>query len=258
MKLLQIILFIAIILFTGITRAQDFTINYQQTINLGEPETSFYDLYVANEASLYFDVTQKRSASVKETNDNNLNTINITEEHKPNHIYIDFASKALYQSTYLGKSNYVIKEDLYPFNWKITNETKQIANYICTKATTKFRGRNYEVWFTDEIPISAGPWKIHGLPGLILELYDNNHLITIQAKKITTQNVSKEQIDLIRTIKSSKTITYKVYDNLFKEHIQDLFNKMATKMPEGFSSSVKIDENCEDCQNLEMYEEWEK
>ncbi|RQE01044.1 GLPGLI family protein, partial [Prevotella intermedia] len=39
----------------------------------------------------------------------------------------------------------------------------------CKKATTNFRGRYWEVWYTEDIPISQGPWKLCGLPGMILK-----------------------------------------------------------------------------------------
>lgn len=250
--------FFFLLLFFSINiQAQDVTVHYNQTIDLDEPQITKYELYIAQNQSLYFDVTGKKSTKITEKQEDNLNTFNIIEEHKPENIYVDFTDKTLKQSTYLGEENYVIKENLYPFNWNITNETKQIANYTCTKATTKFRGRNYEAWFTEEIPTSAGPWKMNSLPGLILELYDTDHLIVVQAKKVITQSLGKEQTDLISDIKNTETKTYKEYDKLFKEHVQELFNKMATKMPEGFSGSMKIDENCEDCKSLEIYEEWE-
>jgi|SRR5690554_903167 len=238
--------------------AQDFSISYQQTVDLGEKQITNHKLYIEKNQSLYFDVTDVKSAKITENQEGNLNTFAITQSHKPDNIYIDFTNKTLQQSTYLGNENYVIKESLYPFNWEITNETKEIADYTCTKATTKFRGRNYEVWFTEQIPTNAGPWKIHGLPGLILELYDTDQLIVIQVKKISRDGLGQEQLDVIHKIQQSKTISFKEYDKLFKEYAQELFNKIATKMPEGFSSSMTIDDDCEDCSSLEIYEEWEQ
>jgi GLPGLI family protein len=42
------------------------------------------------------------------------------------------------------------------------------------KATTEFAGRTYVAWYTTEISIADGPYKFHGLPGLILSIYDTN------------------------------------------------------------------------------------
>lgn len=72
-----------------------------------------------------------------------------------------------------GKQIY-LKELLPEINWNILSEKKQIGNFTCTKATTSFRGRNYIAWFTNEIPLPYGPWKLQGLPGLILEAYNEN------------------------------------------------------------------------------------
>lgn len=258
MKLNKIIQLSTIIFFTANINAQNLVVDYNQTIDLGEPELSIYKLYTKENSSLYFDTTAENTAILKEEQEDNLRTISITEEHKPNNIYIDFSKQALYQSSYLGNKNYVVEENLYPFKWNITNETKQIASYTCTKATTKFRGRNYEAWFTDEIPTQTGPWKMHGLPGLILEVYDADHLIVIQAQKINAQSLGKEQTDVINKIQEAKTIRFKEYNQLFTEHMKEMFRQMMTKMPEGFSGAVEIDDNCEDCQSIEIYEEWEK
>ena len=57
-----------------------------------------------------------------------------------------------------------------PFqDWELTRDTLTVLGYLCQKATTFFRGRNYEAWFTPEIPVKDGPWKLYGLPGLILK-----------------------------------------------------------------------------------------
>ena len=42
----------------------------------------------------------------------------------------------------------------------------------CQKALGEFRGRKYIAWFTSDIPLSDGPWKFCGLPGLILAVQD--------------------------------------------------------------------------------------
>ncbi|PNP94704.1 hypothetical protein BFS16_07440 [Hoylesella timonensis] len=62
----------------------------------------------------------------------------------------------------------------YPinFNWQLDIEKKKILGYTCQKAKCSFRGRNYVAWFTSEIPISEGPYKFSGLPGLILQIHD--------------------------------------------------------------------------------------
>ncbi len=72
-------------------------------------------------------------------------------------------------------SKFFLKEEIPTFDWKINNkETKKIGKFDCTKATTTFRGRNYTAWFAKTIPVPYGPWKLGGLPGLILEAYDTN------------------------------------------------------------------------------------
>lgn len=60
-------------------------------------------------------------------------------------------------------------EPLTEIKWDVTDSTKIVLDYECFKATADYHGRKWTVWFSPEIPVSDGPWKLHGLPGLILE-----------------------------------------------------------------------------------------
>lgn len=83
----------------------------------------------------------------------------------------DFTTKQIDHSENFS-NNYRYQEELPTFDWQISDETKKIWDYTCQKAVCTFRGRTYVAWFTSEVPIKEGPWKFHGLPGLILEVGD--------------------------------------------------------------------------------------
>lgn len=68
-----------------------------------------------------------------------------------------------------GVDKYFYDETIGGWSWEISDSTKNILGYECIKATADYHGRIWEVWFAPEIPVSNGPWKLGGLPGLILE-----------------------------------------------------------------------------------------
>lgn len=59
------------------------------------------------------------------------------------------------------------------FNWKIENGKEKIGEYNAQKATTEFGGRKWTAWFSTELPFQDGPYKFHGLPGLIVKIADD-------------------------------------------------------------------------------------
>lgn len=69
-------------------------------------------------------------------------------------------------------NNYLIEEPYPVINWKISSDTSTIFNLHCQKATGHFKGRDYVVWFCPDLPFRNGPWKLCGLPGLIVEAHD--------------------------------------------------------------------------------------
>ena len=81
--------------------------------------------------------------------------------------------------------SYKVSEKLQ-FEWKIDNATKAvILGLNCKKATCRYAGRDYEAWFTPDIPVSDGPYKFCGLPGLIVKLQDSEkeHIFELQEIK---------------------------------------------------------------------------
>jgi GLPGLI family protein len=78
----------------------------------------------------------------------------------------------LLKTTRLLATDYIFDETYPKIKWSIGKNKKQIGGYECQDATGFFAGRTYTAWFTRKIPYPLGPWKLVGLPGLILEAYD--------------------------------------------------------------------------------------
>lgn len=76
-------------------------------------------------------------------------------------------------------------------NWQIEDLYKQIKGHSCQLATTHFRGRDYAAWFAKDLPIADGPWKFYGLPGLVMDVYDDKNQIKIYVEKIEYPSTEK-------------------------------------------------------------------
>ena len=66
-------------------------------------------------------------------------------------------------------SIYETQEARTPIDWSLTEDTVTISGYLCKTATCRLHGRRWTVRYCEEIPTTAGPWKLCGLPGLIVE-----------------------------------------------------------------------------------------
>ena len=75
---------------------------------------------------------------------------------------------------------YLIEEPPYTIDWKISNDTMSFSGIHCQKATAHFKGRNWNAWFATELPFQSGPWKLHGLPGLIIDAYDDTKTVRFE------------------------------------------------------------------------------
>ncbi|WP_289679814.1 GLPGLI family protein [Muribaculum intestinale] len=66
------------------------------------------------------------------------------------------------------------EEDMPEFEWELTDSVANVLGYECHSATCNFRGREWTAFYTEDIPMMEGPWKLHGLPGLIMKASDKD------------------------------------------------------------------------------------
>lgn len=79
------------------------------------------------------------------------------------------------------------EEEMPVFNWQLTDSTLNVLGYDCQGAKCNFRGRDWTVFYTEEIPVMEGPWKFSGLPGLIMKASDENGDYTFECIGIKSQ-----------------------------------------------------------------------
>jgi GLPGLI family protein len=132
---------------------------------------------------------------------------------------INFVSKILNQD-YWYADNCVQQ-------WDLTQDTLTILNYICHKAVCDFRGREWIVWYTPEIPMKDGPWKLGGLPGLILKAEDSKGEFSFECKGMT-----------IMTSKFPLTLPYKEKGNNYIKTEGKAFMQVKRKSIEDLKGSI--------------------
>lgn len=120
--------------------------------------------------------------------------------------------------------NYLYEQPLDDIDWKLTTETKFFDKINCQKATAIYKGREWVAWFAPEIAYETGPWKLHGLPGLIIEAYDTkkevqylfNGLETVIANETAIEALNIDAYDKALTITLPKKVTKASLDEIIK------------------------------------------
>ncbi|MFD2563294.1 GLPGLI family protein [Aquimarina rubra] len=215
-----------------------FQITYEMSLNFNN-----YDRYKCN---LFFD----KEKSFFSYSSINLQDLDIEQDQDDDQSYtfkVSDTSRYFIKTNKVSKSIvqlekgfgeddfYIVEEGLPKISWNITSETKDIDSYRCIKATAQYRGRDYIVWFTTDFPGYFGPWKFHGLPGIILEAHDLTQEVQIYATKITKNNLPvNDTVD-----QDYLKINRQDYQIRLNSFIDDLGKRMATKFGRGYRVQVK-------------------
>lgn len=124
------------------------------------------------------------------------------------------------------RGNIYVSEKRPVINWKLEKETKQFGDFTAHKAIGKFRGRTYTAWYILEIPLPYGPWKLNGLPGLIVEAYDERKEMYLYFKSIEYPTKNKATISQVKRPDSDKEgwKTIKDFENMLRKSLERAYN----------------------------------
>ena len=120
----------------------------------------------------------------------------------------NYPSKGNLSVTCLLGDDLIYNEPMVKKDWNLEPGDTTIVGYKCKKATCNFRGRKWIAWYTLDIPISEGPWKIDGLPGMILKAIDSLNQFSFECFQIKANlNIPM----MVKVAKHVKTTALKVH-----------------------------------------------
>ncbi len=222
---------------------------YIEALGMGDakgPDSNAYmvfnkeqSYYVTAKDSLENDVkkNEQKTYEKEEGGGSIYNGLKVSEQG--DQVAYHIKKNTMWSNILYGEQIYV-KEVAPEQNWKIEKETKKIGSFLCKKATTTFRGRNYTAWFTTQIPLPFGPWKLKGLPGLILEAYDTNKNAYWYFKSVEYPSKTKETVKYMSIPKKLKWLTYSEFKKVQKSEIDraEDKNKVMSKQFPGVTLEV--------------------
>ncbi len=154
------------------------------TLTIGKTKSAFYSRQLKVRDSLERRYPEYAREQLRDPNRYSMKT-SLPEEK----IYKNYPENRIRVHDRYDLCNWIIDEDWEKPEWEIGDSVKVIMGYECVIATTNYRGRKWTAWFAPDIPIQDGPWKLCGLPGLILKVYDNNQHYNYEATSMKTDNI---------------------------------------------------------------------
>ena len=153
----------------------------------------------------------------------------------------------LFGTTSMNGKEIFFRDSLFPMIWNLEKDSKMIDSLECFKATTLFKGRNYIAWYCPKIPVPDGPWKLGGLPGLIIEAYEENKDLYFIARGINPE------------ITNSPSFIYNDFEQYpdypgYIKYMHDVLQKLQSSM------SAQESPDCISCQTKTTFKVylWEK
>ncbi|MEC5395331.1 GLPGLI family protein [Bergeyella sp. RCAD1439] len=164
--------------------------------------------------------------------------------NKPRFIYFNNKTRLFY-SNIINDDIETILFDNSTVRWTLTSEKKKILNFKCQKAIGEYHGKEYIVWYTEQLPNPYGPFKINGLKGVILEVSTADNQMHLIAEKVS-DTTDENKIDFfISKYDLSKSISKEDYQNILDQRLKEFEDKINVAPPEG--KKIRFNKNCIDC-----------
>ena len=99
--------------------------------------------------------------------------------------------------------------------WTLTEDTMAVSGYLCQQATATHRGVEWRVYYTEDIPSSAGPWRLRGLPGLIVRAESKAHTFFLAELRQESMPITYERKPDVQRVSYAKLLKHRgeIYGN---------------------------------------------
>lgn len=144
-------------------------------------------------------------------------------------IYVNWPEGMVTSYDKIVPNRYLVSESLPGFGWQLQDETMTIDEYVCKKATGNYAGRKWTVWYAEELAVPYGPWKLRGLPGMVLKAEDSKGIFSF-----TFAGLTRKAVPIREMGKGSYLTTSK--DKFVKHRNKTLCSKMYAKNPRYYIS----------------------
>ena len=230
------ILIPVLLLFCNLSFSQNQRFSYdysfvKDTLNKQEITKELMNLDILKEGSVFYsrDVYVSDSIvnayfdnQIKTTGSMNVDTKLLSQrkgnvKYKILKKYPDFK---VFSALKIGMDSYKVADDR-KIVWKILPERQKIGEFNAQKATTEFAGRKWEAWFSSELPFQDGPYKFHGLPGLIVKLEDHTKTHQFELIGVSKFTPNPEKTSEFIVENKDIEINQKQYKKIFLENRND-------------------------------------
>lgn len=192
----------------------------EMAANIPKSRTSGRMLYFTEAAALLKDAPAEESEDdgpIEIGNDNFRFRMDTSRPEQET--YYDFDEGTSIEKTdFLGRT-FRIAGEMEEYQWRLTGEQSEYLGFACQKAVAVQDSSTVEVWFTSEIPVSAGPAGLAGLPGMILVANFDDGQRTYTATHV---DLETEVAGMITPPKGGREVTREEYDAIVEEKMKEM------------------------------------
>jgi len=176
-------------------------------------------------------------------------------------LYNDLAAGKMMVYASIIPDRYRYEESLPNINWTLVPGNETICGYVCKKAEGEYQGRRWTVWYAEEVPVPFGPWKLTGLPGLVMKGQDSegNHTFTAISFRQGEGEIGEEKIpNVVKTSHEKFEKMKNRYDadpmgSIAEESISAITVRKSGGTPQIFINGVRFREHKNGFIPLELF-----
>ncbi|WP_160138375.1 GLPGLI family protein [Chryseobacterium sp. c4a] len=249
MKKIYILLFLALVCTVS---AQNYRFVYEYKMksdieNEDSQVTDYMNLDSDGKKSYFYNAVKYERDSIYQA-DKDLKRLFKSKNYDRNLGYIiekDYSKREANLYDKYKTANLVVTDHEAP-KWSVQKEFLKVNGIDCQKAVAQYKGREWEAWFSKEYPISDGPYKFNGLPGLVIRVkdMDNHHVFNmIQVKKVNSifsfvpKNNKKMSDQEYRKLLKNETFSPEDIESI---NIDGQTGKMGVQLKDGYATQLDM------------------